>query len=135
MGTILMKSTLFKDFGEFWSYTRPLSSEQRNTIFSSLPQKDQNKIKDSYDKGGWEDLFMRNKIDIVIDGIMKDFNIDLFMIKSRISKGKCYYMKKSQWEWINDIMSRYPEKHTKYVLGDIKVENIDENTVCLVKYK
>jgi len=124
-----MKS-VFQDFSEFWFYTKNLSKSQRNTLFTSLPSKEQHMLQTSYKTGGWEDLFMRNKIDNIIDGIKKDLDIDLLQIRVKALHGSCTYMKSSQWEWIDEALSRYTEKHLKYILGNIKIEK-DGEMICL----
>jgi len=77
----------------FWTYTKYLSNNQRNTLFSSLPSKERRKLETSYKQGGWEDLFMRNCIDSIIDDIKKDKKIDLLKIKSKANTWKMYIYK------------------------------------------
>ena len=124
---------IFKDFNEFWSYTKFLNSYQRDIIYSNLPQEERDLIGRSYHNGCWEDLFMRNKLDDIIDGLQKDFNINLIEIRIKVLKGKCHYMKKAEWNFINDILSSYPEKHTEYILGGVNVEDVDNKTICLIR--
>jgi len=125
---------IFQDFSEFWFYTKSLSGNQRNTLFTSLPSKEQHMLQLSYKKGGWEDLFMRNRIDNVIDGIKRDLDVDLLEIRVKALHGSCTYIKMDQWEWINEALSRYTEKHLKYILGNIKIEE-DGKMVCLSREK
>jgi len=120
----------FQDFNEFWSYTKYLSGNQRNTLFLSLPPKEQNRLQTSYRQGGWEDLFMRNRIDNVIDGIKKEYNIDLLKIRARAISGKCTYIKLSDWKFIDEALSSYPSDHLSYILGGIKIER-EGNMACL----
>ena len=130
-----MKScSIFQDFNEFWTYTKSLSNHQRNTLFSSLPSKERRKLETSYKQGGWEDLFMRNSIDSIIDNIKKEKEIDLLKIKSQAMRGKCTYIKYSDWKKINDSLSKYSTNHLRYVLGDILVEKEGE-MVCLFYQK
>jgi hypothetical protein len=130
----IMKKPIFFDFHDFWSCTKRLEAQQRNRIFSSLSSKEQKRIEESYQQGGWEDCFMRNRIDNILDGIKKDFSIDMLYIKTKaIIEKKCTYIKQSEWQWISDVLSRYPEKHTMYVLGGIKAEDEGNNIICISK--
>ena len=121
---------VFQDFSEFWFYTKNLSVSQRNVLFTSLPSKEQHMLQHSYKRGGWEDLFIRNRIDNVIDGIKKEMDIDLLDIRVKALHGSCTYIKLSQWEWIYGALSRYTDKHLNYVLGNIKIEK-EGDMVCL----
>ena len=73
---------------------------------------------------------MRNRIDNVIDGIKKDFKIDMLKIRSRAIRGKCTYIKFDDWKWINEALSRYPSDNLKYILGNMKIEKEGE-MACL----
>ena len=126
-----MKScAVFQDFNEFWTYTKCLSNNQRNTLFSSLPTKERHELELSYKKGGWEDLFMRNSIDTVIDSINKELKIDLLGIKSKAMCGKCTYVELSDWKYINETLLKYSVDHLKYVLGNMLIEK-EGDMVCL----
>ena len=127
------KKEIFTDFGDFWSCTKRLDSHQRNKIFSSLTEKEQKRLDNSYKIGGWEDCFMRNKVDNILDGIKKDFDVDMQWISARaVVQRKCFYMKKTVWNWISDILNRNNPKHTQYILGGIDVEDVDEKMVCII---
>ena len=129
---VKMKSScsIFQDFNEFWTYTKYLSNNQRNTLFSSLSSKERRKLEKSYKQGGWEDLFMRNCIDSIIDGIKKDKEIDLLKIKSQAIRGKCTYIKYNDWKDINEALSKYSDDHLRYVLGNIIIEK-EGDMACL----
>jgi len=122
--------SIFQDFNEFWTYTKSLSNNQRNTLFSSLTIKERHKLETSYKEGGWEDLFMRNCIDNIIDNIKKELKIDLLRIKSKAMDGKCTYIKFSDWKYINEALLKYSVDHLKYVLGNMIIEK-EGDMVCL----
>jgi hypothetical protein len=63
----------FKDFSEYWYYVKKLTKEQRDAIFNSLSSNQQEKLKSMYSDGGWEDLFIRDILDNILDGINKDY--------------------------------------------------------------
>lgn len=123
----------FDNFSDFWSCTKRLDDKQRGIIFENLSRQEQIELNKSYYSGGWEDVFMRNKIDQVVDGINKDFGINLINLRIKVLKGKSFYMKKSQWKFINDILVTYLKRHVNYLLHGLSVENVDENTICIVK--
>jgi len=126
-----MKScSIFQDFNEFWTYTKYLSDNQRNTLFASLTDKERRKLETSYKQGGWEDLFMRNSIDSIIDNIKEEKEIDLLKIRSQAIRGKCTYIRYTDWKDIDEALSKYATNHLRYVLGDIEVEK-EGDMVCL----
>lgn len=127
------KKVIFSSFEEFWHFTKRLDSHQRNKIFSSLPAKEQKRLTDLYKEGGWSDYFMHHRIENVLDGIKKDFDIDLLWIKTKaVVLHKCTYLKKSEWQWISDILGRYPSNLTYYVLGGIDVVQEKGDMVCII---
>jgi len=121
---------IFQDFNEFWTYTKDLSNNQRNTLFSSLTVKERRELETSYKEGGWEDLFMRNSIDSTIDTIKKEKGIDLLKIRSRAIRGKCTYINFSDWKYISEALFKYSVDHLKYVLGNMVIEK-EGDMACL----
>jgi hypothetical protein len=118
----MVKKQTFKNFQEFHHLTKTLSESQTHKIVSSLTKAEQDELMKSYKEGGWEDLFLINKMDVVVDEIKESTGIDLFQIKYRIVNDKSYYMKKSQWYWIYDrLISEVGKSHKDmicYVMGD-----------------
>jgi len=128
-----MISQIFKNFAEFWHYTRYLSERQRDIIFHSLPVKQQTKLRRSFNTDGWEDLFLRNEIDHIVDSINKELKIDLISMRTRVLMGFSFYTKKSIWKYVQDVFANYGDIHTEYILGNLKSEKIDDKTVLIVQ--
>lgn len=115
------KQKIFENFPEFWRYTRFLEEFQRRILFSSLSEEDQDRIEKSFKSEGWDDLFHRNKLDEALDEIKKDLNVDVLLIRAKVLSGKSYYMKKSQWEYINDFLNTVATgRHLNYIIGDLE---------------
>jgi len=123
----------FDGFQDYWHLVKSLNEFQRDTLFSSLPKDQQERLFKSFIDGGWEDLFMRNKLDKLVEDIKKEINQDLINIRCRLFMGKCHYMKLSEWKYIKDRLSECASKpkHLQYLLSGIKVELEGEDTVCL----
>jgi hypothetical protein len=123
---------VFRNFAEFWHYTRNLLQEQRDVIFHSLPYKQQKKIERSYKIDGWEDLFMHNKIDEIVDNIKKELKVDVIYMRCKVIMGKSYYMKRSMWEYLVDIFNVFPNEYTWYVIGGMEAVDVGENAVRII---
>lgn len=130
----MKKQVVFKDFGEFLHYIRPLTQNQIDIIFHSLPSNQQKNIEHSYISGGWEDLVQRNKIDKIIDEIESDpeLGFNLLSIRQKVLSGKSVYLSKRHWEHVNKILENYDANHINYILGGIETEDIDDNSILLV---
>jgi len=124
---------IFNNFEEYWYYAKLLSEDQREIILSSLTSNQRKKLMTSYREGGWEDLVVRNEIDGIIDQIKCDLNIDLMQNKCKVIAGKSVYIKKSEWQYIRDTFKDYKQYHVDYILGGIKVEELDDKMLLLVK--
>jgi len=124
---------VFKDFPEFWYYTKELSDTQRDVIFNSLPAYQQKTIRRTYHIGGWEDLFIMNQIDTIINKVKKDIKFDIIYMKCKVISGKSFYMKKSLWSYINDLFIEFPEKYQQYLFGGIEPQDVNEQTVLILK--
>jgi len=127
------QSQVFINFEEYWYYAKLLTIDQREVLLNSLNSSQRKQLMSSYRNGGWEDLVIRNEIDKIIDNIKKDINIDLIQNRCNIVKGRSISIKKSQWEYIQDIFKKYKECHTNYILAGIKAEELDDHMVLLVK--
>ncbi len=130
-----MVKYIFKDFAEFWCYTKMLSERQRDVVFHSLPVTEQNNIKKSYRLDGWEDLFIRNEVDTVLDKIKTDIGLDVIYIRSKVLMGKTFYMKKNMWDYIYDSLKIFPEEHTSYAIGGIFAKKVNKQAVRIVRVK
>jgi len=127
------KKVVFKDFGEFWHYTKYLSQQQTNVVFNTLDKDRQKYLKKSYRDGGWDDLLLRNQINKTADDILEKTGIDLFLIRARVvSSNKPYFMKRKDWNFICELFAGFPKESIELVVGGIIVQDISENTVVLI---
>ena len=124
---------VFNNFEEYWYYAKILSTEQRDIILSSLTTNQRKKLMLSYREGGWEDLVVRNELDRIIDQIKNEVGVDLMGNKCKIVAGKSVCVRKSQWNYVQDIFKKYKKQHTDYILGGIKSEKLDDKMLLLVK--
>ena len=124
---------IFKDFSEYWGYAQYLSLNQRDIICSNLKESERKSLEMSYKEGGWEDMEMRDQINRMVDEIKEDMNIDLIYNRVTILMGKSVYMKRSEWDYIQDTFSHFNPKHTHFILGNIYAESLDRKVVLLCK--
>ena len=125
------QKSIFQDFAEFWRFTRSLSTEQREVIFSNLSSNERKKLKTSYIQGGWEDLFFRDLLDKFHDKIIKEWKFNLLLTRCQVVKGKDICINKVLWEHITSYLSQFHSKHTHYLIGGIKVEEFDKDNFKL----
>jgi len=126
---------IFKDFGEFWHFTRNLPQKHMDIIFHALPQEEQVEIRHSYKQGGWDDLFKHNQINRLVDEIEETLSVNLIYVRCKVMSGKSYYMKKSDWNYIVNLFGPHDPKHYYYVLGDMEPEDVDKTTILLKRKK
>lgn len=128
----------FKDFSEYWHYTKSLTDKQRKVLHSSLPEKQRKQLEKSYKEGGWEDLFLRNRVDVLLDEILKEHDFDLLSIKIMVIKGKKIYVKKDFWNQIILKFKGIGGKHIHHVFSGyeaIDSENADEYQLVKTREK
>jgi hypothetical protein len=117
------RSKVFKNFAEYWFHVKSLSEDQRRLIVSSLPIKEQKALRDSYEKGGWADLFMRNACDYQLALIKHQFGVDLLEMRVLILSGKPQLMQKAFWRYINACFDQISWEHISYIFEGIVAED------------
>ena len=129
----MINKNKFIDFEEYWQATKDMLEYEREDFFKSLPKSEQHKIKKSYEKGGWEDLFLRNKIDKIIDEVKTNKNIDLIAIRSKLIGGKSIFISRKDWEIIYALLfsTVTDKKHLHFIYSGIEVNVENENTLLL----
>jgi len=127
-----MSRRVFKNFQEFYFLTRPLSSLQRSKLMDSIPNQERKRLIKARSAEGWEDLFIRNEIDSLVDVIKEDFGEDLILLRIRILSGETKKVRKSFWKYITDIFSSYSLKDKWNVLEGIKIEPSGDEHYLLV---
>jgi hypothetical protein len=127
------RKKVFKNFAEYWHFTKCLSESQRKIISDSLSKDEQRHLRNSYNKGGWKDLFMRNACDEILDKIKLQNGVDVLQICMEVRKGQPKLVEKKFWTFINNLFIRIPYEHITYIFGNISVSEYDEEYVKLIK--
>lgn len=126
----------FKDFSEYWHYTKSLTDKQRKVLHSSLPPSQKKQLEKSYKEGGWEDLFIRNRVDAILDKLTEEDNFDLLSIKILVMKGKRVYIKKDFWDQVKSKFKGISGKHLQHVFCGYEAMSLSsEGEYQLVKTK
>ena len=127
-----MTKVIFSNFVEYWHYAKHFTEEQRTMFFNSMSQDEQDRLKKSYKRGGWDDVFKRDIIDKMIDEFKETYNIDLLDIRYKIMKNKSVYVPKKIWNIIIRELSKYNQDHINYVIGGVKHVTCKENKDVLL---
>lgn len=129
----MVKQGVFRDFGEFWHYSKMLSKQQIKTLFDALPNAERKRLRKSYETFGWSDLFQKNQVDTIVETIKKEKGIDIIDVRCKVFLGKSHYMEKENWEYIINSLKDYMPKHAYFAIGGLVAEQVDEKTVLIVK--
>lgn len=130
-----MSNKVFRNFEEFVSLTRPLDIHQRKILIESLPKTERDALLLHWKSEGWEDLFVRNEIDKIINNIRKEFDEDLILIRIQIKDGNIRKVRKVFWNKICSLLDKYSEEQKAYALEGIEFEVLDDEWILLVPYK
>jgi len=125
----------FKDFKEYWHFTKCLNQNQRDLIFASLPPKQQHLIKASYNRGGWGDVIMRDAINKVINSVKAEFNCDMLSVRCRVLSDKSVYVPRDAWDYFVSEMEKFSIEHSYFVFGEIRGIVCKSNTDVVLVVK
>jgi len=131
----MMDKKVFQNFEEFVSLTRPLTVEQRKKLVEHLPTSEKRSLLKTWKSQGWEDLFIRNEIDQIIDSIRIKFNEDLISLRIQVKTGNICKVKRSFWDSVLVMFEPYSDEQKQYVLEGIETEDLGEEWVLLVPTK
>lgn len=115
----------FKNFAEYWHFVKTLPEYQRKLLVNSMSSAEQKALKSSYDKGGWEDLFMRNACDTALDEIKKNTGIDVVHIRAKVVSGRPQLVHKTLWVYINSCFDKVPWDHISYIFDGMSIEDCE----------
>ncbi len=134
---ISLDSPVFKDFSDYWYYARHFSNYQRKLISENLSNIDQKNLKESYSKGGWEEVLFRNSIFEILDRIKEEYKYDMIEIRCKVLNGKSVYVPKKYWQFIKNELQRFPDKCTFFAIGGIIGVECKENkdVILLISQK
>ena len=125
-----MSGKAFSNFAEFWHYTKTLSMSQRDILLGAMPANERKRLKKSYQDEGWEDLFIRNFLDSQLDFIKEKLGVDIIYIRIKVLDGESDQIPRKKWKQIYETFFRFGP-HAYYILGDLKAELIDKDTISL----
>jgi hypothetical protein len=126
-GSKKKKKRIFKNFAEYWHYAKILSEKQRQALAESLSRDEFKSLRASYDRGGWEDLFMRNACDLILDKIKRQHGVDLLEIRGKVLLGKPQLMQRQFWEYISNCFEQIPFEHILYIFEGVAVSQSNED--------
>jgi hypothetical protein len=130
-----MPEKIFDNFQEFFSLTRPMNEIQKDIIIKCLSDSEVKTLLKAKKEEGWEDLFIQNEIDEIIDQIKEEFNEDLIYLRIRVLSGHICKIRKAFWKYINDVFSIFPIKHTNHIFKGLSIKEYDQDWVLLVPTK
>jgi hypothetical protein len=110
---------IFKDYGEYFHYTRPLSLYQKTKLFDSFKHDLRYSLETSYLEDGWAEVVEMNLVEQKIESIKKQFNKDLYQIKLKINSGSKIRVKHTFWNFVQQEFSDISENRKKHILGNI----------------
>lgn len=120
-----MECRVFDNFADYWSYAKHLTTKQRESILRSLPKAQRKAIDESYCKDGWEDLFIRNDLDKILDEIVKTTGWDLLSVRCKVLSGRDVFVSRLLWEDINRRFNSSSAKHLYYIFGGYRAIKSD----------
>ena len=130
-----MTKRVFKNFLEFYSLTRALSEHQKQMLFTSLPSSERAALDRACRSEGWEDLFVVNKIDRLIDEIKEVYGEDLIFIRIQVLSGKAKKLRRRFWDNVRSVFSPYSIRHTWRIFEGMRVVDFDNDFILLVPSK
>jgi hypothetical protein len=122
---------VFKNFAEYWHYIRILSEDQREILANCLSAAERKSLQQSFHRGGWQDLFMRNACDFTLDRLKEQYGIDLLDLRMQLLSGKKRLVQKRFWKYVNECFSRVAFEDIAYIFGGIKIEDYDADYIKL----
>jgi hypothetical protein len=129
---------VFKNFAEYWHYVKVLSQNQREALVQSLSIQERQSLHASFEKGGWNDLMMRNTCDEIL-GAIKDrtktkgnSGLDLLELRAGIvMHGKSQLVQRRLWEYVNKCFEKIKWEHISYIFDGIVAEEFDTDYIKL----
>ena len=128
----MVETPIFKSFTDYWYFTKSLSEHQRQIIFKSLPLDQRMRIEESYDKGGWDDVLMRNELNQFLDEIKRKDGYDLLAIRCKVLSGKSVYLPRRFWDKVFKKLDEYNGKHSEFIIGGLTAVICEANRLVVL---
>lgn len=110
---------IFKDYGEYFHHTRPLSLHQKTKLFDSFPQDLRYLLESSYSEDGWSEVIDVNLFEQKIESIKRQFNKDLYQMRLKLNKGASIRVKEIFWEFVHQEMLDISDARKEHLLGGL----------------
>lgn len=130
-----MAKRVFKNFQEFYSLTRTLNESQKDKLYMSLSPFEKASLERSCRDEGWEDLFITNRIDGMVDKIKEEHKEDLIYIRIQVLSGRVKKIRKDFWTYVMNVFSSYSIRHTWNIFEGIKAIDMNDGYVVLMPSK
>ena len=111
---------IFKDYGEYFHHTRPLSLYQKTKLFESFNHELKYSLETSYVEDGWGDVVEANLFDQKIEAIKRQFNKDLYQMRIKLNKGFSIRVKEIFWRFVEQELSDISDARKGPIVGGIK---------------
>ncbi len=118
---------VFKDFLEYWYYARVFSDRQKEIIFTSLSEDEQEFLIHSCSKERYIDVLNRNILDQTVDEIKEEYGYDLIDIRYKVMNNQSVYLPTSFWEYVLGRFEQYEDEHVDFILGGIEAVACKQN--------
>lgn len=128
------KKKFFKDFAEYWHLVRPLSQAQREVLVQSLSIDERRSLHKSFQRGGWNDLMMRNNCDQVLNAVKRKLGVDFLEVRLKVCSGKPQLIQRGFWEYINKCFDGIEWEHIAYIFEGMVAEEYDHEYLKLSQY-
>lgn len=127
------KKTIFKNFAEYWHFTKNLPEYHKILLAESLSKNEHDFLKKSFEEGGWSNYMWRNCCDEILDNIKKESGIDVLFLRIKIISGKSQLVHKSFWDYVTTCFKDFHWKHISYIFDGLKVEPFDKDYLKISK--
>lgn len=130
-----MSERVFDSFMEFYALTRPMTEMQREILMQNLSSTERRQLAKARKAEGWDDLLIRNQIDVYLDQIKDEFDIDLIFLRIQVLHGNLRKVRKAFWVYVNDVFAPYSIRHKWHIFEGIVAKEYKDDWVLLVPTK
>ncbi len=95
-------------FEKWWTIFKDKSEQERVNNYSSLCKEDRIRLRHSFLKDGWCELFCQNHINECLDIIKSKYSIDLYDLRIKVlNDDRVFLIKRKIWEEIEQMILEY----------------------------
>lgn len=128
---------IFKDYGEYFHHTRPLSLYQKTKLFDNFHHELKYFLENSYSDDGWSEVIDANLFDQKIELIKRQFNKDLYQMRVKINQGLKIRVKEVFWKFVQQELSDVSDSRKRPLIGGLvySYDTKDKRWIILEKEK